>query len=244
MRSLSTLAQVRLFAPDAQTCRRWFQLNGFEGTDGVVRMPTPSSFVGNAQAEVLASRDLRRVKIMLQWKSTGGVCVNGCGASTVDLSSRSSFESTRRLFMRHASPHEWARHAQTQDLDLVREHGLKYVVSDDVDALARVYDTLSFCDASRPMSFTHWDAHHPMSVYTAALGVAVDVHATKVDPLYPSSLLHRHTTWVPSAVPPELGHVTKSTYVDVPATLRSEFEGMEPSSDRRTRGGSTFIRGT
>jgi len=231
MRSLHSVTQLRLFAPDTHTCRRWFQLNGFEGTDGVVHMPTPSSFVGSAQAEILASCDLRRIKIMLQWKSTGGIFVGGCGASAVDLSSRSTFESTRRLFLRRASPCEWARHAQPQDVDLLREHALKYVVADDVDALARVYDTLSLCDASRPMSFTSWEAHLSMPMHTAALGVALDVCATKVDALFPCSMStgrHHASKFRERAL--ELGSVTTtSTYVDMPAVLRSEWIGTSSS---------------
>ncbi|NDC41974.1 MAG: AAA family ATPase [Chitinophagia bacterium] len=227
MRSLQSLTQLRLCGPDAQTCRRWFQTNGFEGSDGVVRMPTPSAFLGEVQSHILASCDLRRVKIMLQWTSSGGTCVGGCGASLVDLSSRSPFEATRRLLTRHGSASEWAQHAQSQDLDLVREHALKYVVADDVNAFARVYDTLSLCDTSRSTTSTTWETHHAMQMYTAALGIIVDVYATRgVDALFPSSLstgarhskknkkdeYHMHLD-SPS---------TTSMYIDVPTVLRSE----------------------
>ena len=189
MRSLQPLQQLRLFAPNGPTCRSWFQLNGFEGADGVVRVPTPSCFVGQPQADVLASGDLRRVKIMLQWKTTGGSCVGGCGAAATELSSRSAFEATRRLFLHRASPTEcaleWTRYAAPQDVDLVREHALNYVVDDDVHALARLYDTLSSCDASRPLSFTQWDAQSPMTLHAAALAVIADVCTTNVGALFP-----------------------------------------------------------
>jgi hypothetical protein len=184
-RPLESFASFKLVAPDSHTCRLWFERHGVRasGGGGGVCVP-PHAWISQVQWCV---GDIRRMRIALEWRT-----VMEAAAQPVAASFHNAFESTRRLFLKQATAAEWARHATRSDLDLVREHAIKYVRS--VDDVAELYDILSATASSVPQDYANWTLHDMYSLTTAAAAVHVHVRTREVGALVPCTMLSSRDT--------------------------------------------------
>jgi hypothetical protein len=176
-RGLSNFKQVRLFAPSEHVIAECFErevAGWFEGAYSRAR-----TWVA-AERHLCATGDMWRVRIALEWRRLTGTSLSAIGGKTIG----SVFEATRRLLLRRCTPEEWARHAESRDVDLLREH-MPAHVGGDLDALTRALECYSDVETCQPSRFELREQHAAFPRYMAAAAARLTSRARDVGALAP-----------------------------------------------------------
>lgn len=260
-RSLASLSNVRLFSPREHTLRAWFQARHVwrrprADAEGGLRLERCVGFpdaVVERQREVLRSGDIRRAAIALEWD----VSVSRADAERrlsrpAGLPSREAgeeedeeglpcrqrpangFDATRRLLRGDATWQWWSWHAEERDVDLLREHAVRYAGS--VCDAERMLVAMSCADASRVRSYENSFAHGRYVTAAASAGVRISVSARDVGALVPpapiASIADQRTRRMRSSP----SDVRLCEELDVPRALTGEAPRFDLASRKRSRG--------
>lgn len=247
-RQLSTLPNVRLYAPLEHIVRTWFESHHPWRTrrgDG-----TEETLFGFGRASVhavgdaVATRDLRRVETSLKWAQNHGASAPSTRGAAADPSFVNIFDATRRLLSPNEGPRAiwvwWAQHAEPRDVLLLKEHFPVYQDTPDgpdgeatLETTATVLDALSLSDTMEPRSYELHHAQRPFSMAMASLAVASNTRSPRVGALAP-----------PPRLMPTSDLFDRAYGGDMPRALRDSVEGTQGSSAtaERTGTGSTPTR--
>lgn len=186
MRGLVGLRDVRLFPPNEHVLHEWFA-DHYEWTtaDGTARKGLSRGGAARLR-DAMQTGDVRRVSMAAQWKlATRG----GAVAAASFVPPTSIFDATRRLLQRRLPASEWG--GEARDVALLQHHLPKYVVDEDVDALADALDVFSSADASRPARYEHVEAHLPYALLASATTARLTSRARDVGALAPPPRVER-----------------------------------------------------
>lgn len=193
MKDMQAFAHVRLFAPHPQVCREWFDRNGIlvekvrDGQLIVLRSPAGPGWSAR-EAKHLATRDLRRVGMALQWRALTNTSLLS-GSTAEETRIRSSFQGIELLLLRKITASCWAAEGNQQDIDLIREHIPKYV-DGDMDSLVQVTDALSYAVVCRPSRFECASSQHPFVMEMVGQATRCSARTQDVGALFPPARVY------------------------------------------------------
>ena len=180
-RLFSALASVRLFPPDERVCKLWFCDAGVvvDGPTGTPVQHRVNMTWFAALEAVVATRDLRRVRVGLEWRALTG---RGLDARP-DVFFGNTFEATRALLTRRASVEDWTRAVDLREATLIHEHFPRLAAS--VESCAAMLEVLSFTDAHQPERFERRAQHEPYALRAVGVGARMLCGARDVGALAP-----------------------------------------------------------
>lgn len=172
-------AEVRLFAPNEYTLRRWFS-TCYKWTsyrDNVERVGVSEAVLRSHCTSLLNHGDIRRIVTALE------TC-NRLGSNLSidhDTHVSNTFDASRRLLRGCMTPELWTTLTEPRDSVLIQYHATSLATADTCDELASVLDTFSACDTMVPDRFEVTDAQFPITHFIQASAIPVQLTTRSLD---------------------------------------------------------------
>lgn len=192
-------AEVRLFAPNAQTILKWFSTCYLWTSrhDNVERMGVSEAVLRSHCDTLLHHGDIRRIVTALETRNRLGANLS----LDHDCHILNTFDASRRFLRGELSVGVWSTFTEPRDAALLQYHSS--ALAGDIDEIANCLDTFSLCDTMCPDRFELSTAQFPMTHFIQACAVPIqlpnrsrDVGALCLPPRIPrNSRLAEETQW-------------------------------------------------
>jgi hypothetical protein len=186
-------AEVRLFAPNQHTLRRWFS-TCYQWTshhDNVERVGVSEAVLCSYCTSLLNHGDIRRIVTALETCNRLGTNLS----TNHDIHVSNTFDASRRLLRGCMTPELWTTLTEPRDSVLLQYHTTSLATADTCDELANVLDTFSACDTMAPERFELTIAQFPMThfIQASAIPTQLPTRSRDVGALCPPPRLPRNT---------------------------------------------------
>lgn len=189
----TSIAEVRLFAPNEYTLVRWFS-TCYPWTshhDNVERVGVSETVLRSHCSSLLKHGDIRRIVTALS------TC-NHLGTNLSlhhDTHVPNTFDASRRLLRGSMTPELWTTLTESRDATLLQYHSTSLATMATCDEIARCLDTFSLCDTMAPDRYELTDAQFPMThfIHASAIPTQLPKRSLDVGALCPPPRLPRNT---------------------------------------------------
>lgn len=192
----TSIADVRLFAPNEYTLLRWFSkcYSWTSHHDKVERVGVSEAVLRSHCSSLLQHGDIRRIVTALE------TC-NRLGSNLSvghDMHVLNSFDASRRLLGGCVTPEWWATLTEPRDAALLQYHATSLATADTCHELADCLDTFSVCDTMLPARYELTNAQFPMThlLQASAIPTQLPTRSLNAGALYPPPRLPMNTRLV------------------------------------------------